>query len=68
MHREGYQDAEGVLAHLENVGDHFKQALKIADLTRLEGHDLEEEIEKLRSPLAELKPKFFTLQYGVRGS
>jgi hypothetical protein len=36
MHcREGYQDADGLLAHLENVGELFKEALKIADLTRL---------------------------------
>ena len=37
MHcREGYQDADGVLAHLENVGELFKEVLKIVDLTRLE--------------------------------
>jgi hypothetical protein len=31
MHcREGYQDADGVLARLENVGELFKEALKIA--------------------------------------
>ena len=40
--------------------------LKIADLTRLEVHGPEKEIEKLRSPLAELQPQFFTPQYGFR--
>ena len=64
--RESYQDADGVLAHLENVGELFKEALKIADLIRLEVHGPEKEIEKLRGPLAELKPQFFTLQYGFR--
>jgi hypothetical protein len=30
----------------------------------LEIHGPEEELAKLRGPLAELKPKFFTLEYG----
>jgi hypothetical protein len=58
--REGYQEADGVLAHRENVGELFKEALKIADLTRLEVHGPAREVEKLRGPLAELKPQFFT--------
>lgn len=69
MHcREGYQDAGGVLAHLENVGALFKEALKIADLTRLEVHGPERELKKLRGPLAELKPQFFALRDGFRRS
>lgn len=69
MHcREGYQDAEGLLVHLENVGELFKQALTIADLTRLEVHGPERELAKLRAPLAGLKPQFFTLEYGFRRS
>jgi hypothetical protein len=69
MHcREGYQDAEGILAHVENVGATFREALTIADLTRLEVHGPEKELEKLRGPLAELKPQFFTLKYGFRRS
>jgi hypothetical protein len=56
MHcREGYQDADGVLAHIENVGELFKEAFKIANLTRLAGP--KNEIEKLRA-LAESKPQF----------
>ena len=62
--REGYDDAEGALAHLENVGSLLQEALKIAELTRLEIHGPEEELAKLRAPLAELKPQFFTLEYG----
>ena len=69
MHcREGYQDGEGLLAHLENVGPTFNEALKIADLTRLEVHGPESELAKLRGPLADLKPQFFTLKYGFRRS
>ena len=69
MHcREGYRDADGVLAHLENVGELLKEVLKIVDLTRLEVHGPEQEIEKLRGPLAELNPQFFMLQYGFRRS
>lgn len=64
--REGYEDAEGVLAHLENVGPLLEEALKIAELTRLEIHGPEQELAKLREPLAELNPRFFTLEYGFR--
>ena len=64
--REGYEDAEGALTHLENVGTLLDEAFKIADLTRLEIHGPEEELAKLREPLAELKPQFFTLEYGFR--
>ena len=64
--REGYEDAEGVLAHLENVASLLKDALEIAELTRLEIHGSEQELAKLREPLAGLKPNFFTLEYGFR--
>ncbi len=64
--REGYEDAEGVLTHLENIGSLFEEALTIADLTRLEVHGPEEELAKLRNPLANLKPQFFVLEYGFR--
>ncbi|MFW5432519.1 MAG: putative quinol monooxygenase [Methylophilaceae bacterium] len=64
--REAYQDAEGVLAHLDNVGELLGQALKISELTRLEIHGPEQELAKLRAPLADLKPQFFALEYGFR--
>ncbi len=64
--REGYEDAEGLLAHLENVGSLLEEALKIADLARLEIHGPKEELAKLREPLADLKPQFFILEYGFR--
>ena len=64
--REGYEDAEGVLAHLENVGPLLQEALKIAELARFEIHGPEDELAKLREPLADLQPQFFTLEYGFR--
>ena len=64
--REGYEDAEGLLAHLENVGPLLQEALKIAEITRLEVHGPADELAKLREPLAHLKPQFFTLEYGFR--
>ena len=64
--REGYEDAEGLLAHLENVGALLQESLTIADITRLEVHGPEEELAKLREPLSALNPQFFVLKYGFR--
>lgn len=64
--REGYEDADGLLAHLENVGSLLEEALKIAEITRLEVHGPEAELSKLRGPLAHLQPAFFSLEYGFR--
>jgi quinol monooxygenase YgiN len=57
--REGYADAEGLLAHLENVGALLAEALKIADLIRLEVHGPAAEVEKLKGPMAHLNPAWF---------
>ena len=62
----GLPDAEGVLAHLENVGKLLEEVLAIADLTRLEIHGPETELAKLRGPLAGFNPAFFVLEYGFR--
>ena len=62
--REGYEDAEGLLIHLENVSSLLEKALKLSELVRLEIHGPEKEIVKLREPLASLAPQFFTLEYG----
>src|ERR1041384_7210529 len=59
--REGYADAEGLLAHLDNIGALLAEALKIADLVRLEVHGPAAELEKLRAPLAHLKPQWFVV-------
>src|SRR5204863_10050622 len=57
--REGYVDAEGLLAHLDNVGALLAHAMTIADLIRLEVHGPAAELEKLKEPLAHLKPEWF---------
>ncbi len=64
--REGYADAEAVLAHLENIGPLLQEVLKMADITKLEVHGPEAELAKLREPMAGLNPRFFTLEYGFR--
>lgn len=64
--REGYKDASALLHHLDNVGALLEEALKIADITRLEVHGPEAELAKLREPLAGLNPQFFTLELGFR--
>jgi hypothetical protein len=60
--REGYTDAEGVLAHLDNIGGLLMEMLKIADLTRVEVHGPAAELDKLRKPLAHLNPAWFTIE------
>ena len=60
--REAYLSAEGLLAHLDNVGALLAELMKVADLVRLEVHGPAEELQKLKEPLAHLKPVFFELQ------
>ena len=62
--REGYDDADAMLAHLKNVGDLLGEALKIARIVRLEVHAPAAEIDKLRAPMASLNPQFFVLADG----
>jgi quinol monooxygenase YgiN len=63
--REAYVGAEGLLKHLENVTDSLGQMLKIADLIRVEVHGAGAELEKLKTPLADLKPQWFVFECGV---
>jgi hypothetical protein len=64
--REGYEDADAVLRHLDNVGELLEEALKISDIIRLEVHAPESEISKLKEPLSSLNPQFFSLEFGFR--
>ena len=64
--REGYTDAEGVLAHLDNVGALLAEMLTMADLTRVEVHGPAAELEKLRKPLAHLNPAWFAIECSVK--
>jgi len=63
--REAYVGAEGILAHLGNVGDLIAKFLELSDLLRLEVHGPEAEIEKLREPMAELNPDFYIWETGL---
>ena len=59
--REGYTDAEGVLADLDNVGELLAELLTMGDLTRIEVHGPATELEKLKKPLAHLHPAWFAI-------
>jgi quinol monooxygenase YgiN len=63
--REGYADAEGVRAHLDNVGGLLAEMLTMADLTRLEVHGPATELEKLKKPLAHLNPAWFVVSGNI---
>ena len=60
--REGYVNAEALLEHLENVAAMLAEALKMAELMRLEVHGPAAELEKLKEPLAHLNPAWFVLR------
>ena len=60
--REAYESAEGLLAHLDNIGALLMEMLKIADLTRVEVHGPAAELEKLKAPLAHLNPSWFAIE------
>ncbi|MBT8252809.1 MAG: hypothetical protein HKN00_13745 [Flavobacteriaceae bacterium] len=64
--REAYKNADGLLAHLDNVGALIGEALTISDITRLEVHGTREELEKLHEPLKDLNPEYWYLEYGFR--
>ena len=59
--REGYVNAEALLAHLANVSAMLEAAMKLADLIRIEVHGPAAELEKLKGPLAHLNPAWFVL-------
>ncbi len=63
--REAYLDGDAALAHLANVNECIEKAVTLAELYRLEIHGPAEEIDKLREPLADLNPDFYTHIAGV---
>ena len=66
--REGYAGGDGVLAHLNNVGALLQEVLDsgMLELTDLQIHGPEEELAKLREPLADFNPNYWLLEYGFR--
>ncbi len=63
--RESYAGAEGLLAHLENVGAVLGEFLKSCDLTRIEVHGPAGELAKLKDALAGLNPVWFVYECGL---
>jgi hypothetical protein len=63
--RELYAGAPAALAHLGNVDAQLQEALKIADLTRLEVHGPAAELDKMRASLAGLPVAWFVRECGV---
>ncbi len=66
--REGYKNAESLLAHLDNVEDLLQRINQIAEVFRLEVHGPEEEINKLRTSLSlkKINPKYYVLEDSFR--
>ncbi len=65
--RQRYQNAEGFLEHVENVFALFQEALTISDCTRLAIHGPEDELAKLREPLAAIDLlQYFILRNSFR--
>src|SRR5216683_1708284 len=60
--REAYESAEGVLAHLDNIGALLAEMLTMSNLTRVEVHGPAQELEKLKAPLAHLNPAWFATE------
>jgi quinol monooxygenase YgiN len=63
--REAYVGAEGLLAHVQNIGAILTEFLKLVDIVRVEVHGSAEELAKLKAPLADLKPQWFEFECGV---
>src|SRR5436190_23440252 len=63
--REAYVGADGALAHLGNVGPLLGELLKLAELVRLEVHGPDSELDQMRGPLADMKPTWFSAEFGI---
>lgn len=64
--RQGYLDAAGFLEHATNVLPLFEEALTISDCTRLAIHGPEDELAKLRGPMADIPLQYFVLKNSFR--
>ena len=64
--REGYVGADGLLEHLQNVGELIAESAHSADIVRLEVHGNADELAKLREPLKDMPIQWFTLESGFR--
>jgi quinol monooxygenase YgiN len=64
--REGYENAEALLVHVEHIDALLKEMLQYSAISRLEIHGPEEELAKLREPLSAIGPTYYALQLGMR--
>ena len=64
--REGYADADALLAHAAHVGPILEELLTVGDLAKMEIHGPAFELEKLRGPMAPLGAQFYVLECGFR--
>ena len=64
--REGFENAEALLAHLDNLRPILHEMGEVSKLVRIEVHASQAELAKLRGPLAGMNPQFFVLEYGYR--
>jgi quinol monooxygenase YgiN len=62
--RESYEGAQGVFEHLDNAGAMIGDVFECADLKRIEIHGPAEDLEKLKEPLKDLNPDYYTLEFG----
>ncbi|MGB1129805.1 MAG: putative quinol monooxygenase [Haloferula sp.] len=63
--REAYAGADGLLAHIENVGEVIARASELSDLIRVEIHGGAGELKKLKEPLKELQPDYYVFETGL---
>lgn len=63
--REAYVGADGVLAHLTNVGALLDKMVTLCDVARVEVHGPAEELEKLKGPMGKLNPTWFAYECGM---
>jgi len=64
--REGFKDAQALLAHIENLKPIVGEMTKVADLIKIEIHGTETELAILREPLKGMNPDYFVLEFGFR--
>lgn len=66
--REGFQDADALLAHLDNLRPILHEMGEVSTLVKIEIHGAEQELARLREPLVPLNPQYFVLEFGFRRS
>ncbi|MHB0979909.1 MAG: putative quinol monooxygenase [Thermoleophilia bacterium] len=64
--REGYADADGLLAHAGHLGPLLDELMQHCDIIRFEVCGPAAELAKLKEPLAGLSPRYFVLENGFR--